>query len=62
MAHGHIHTRYTAGAETVRRHPCGTTLINACGSYVLTIPAGSYPEKGKTGSFLYDLYTQLRSR
>ena len=62
MAHGHVHTRYTPGAGTVRLHPCGTTLINACGSHILTLSTDDYPEKGKTGSFLYDLYTQLRER
>ena len=62
MVHGHIHTSYTAGAETLRLHPCGTQLINACGSHVLTLTSGDYPEAGKTGSFLYDFYTQLRSR
>lgn len=62
MVHGHIHTSYTAGADTVRRHPCGTQIINAFGSYVLTLSAGDYPEQGKTGSFLYDLYTQFRNR
>ena len=62
MAHGHIHTRYTAGGDVVHRHPCGTKIINACGSYVLTLSQDDYPAQGKTGSFLYDLYTQLRSR
>lgn len=62
MAHGHIHTRYVAGSKPVRRHPCGTRLINASGSYTLQLPAGSYPEKGKTGSFLYDFYVQFKNR
>lgn len=62
MVHGHIHASYTAGSVPVRKHDCGTILINACGSHVLSISAGEYPEKGKTGSFLYDLYTQLKDR
>ena len=62
MVHVHIHASYTAGMETVRRHASGTKIINACGSYVLSIPADHYPEKGHTGSFLYDLYTQLKNR
>lgn len=62
LAHGHIHASYTAGADAVRHHVCGTQIINACGSYLLTLSAGDYPEKGKTGSFLYDLYTQFRNR
>ena len=60
MAHGHIHTRYAPGQERERTHPCGTRLINACGSRLLTISDGDYPEKGKTGSFIYDLYTQMK--
>ncbi|MBR2562661.1 MAG: metallophosphoesterase [Eubacterium sp.] len=62
MVHGHIHSRYTAGAESVRCHSSGTQIINACGSYVLTISSDDYPEKGRTGSFLYDLYIQFRNR
>ena len=62
MAHGHIHASYTAGADTVRRHPCGTQVINACGSHILTLSSDDYPEKGKTGSFLYDLYQSMKRK
>ena len=59
MAHGHVHKNY--GQEFVREriHESGTKIINAYGSQVLEIEKGSYPEQGKTGSFLYDLYTQM---
>ena len=62
MAHGHIHSRYAAGMEALRLHSSGTQLINACGSYELSVPDGSYPEEGRTGSFLYDLYIRLKNR
>ena len=37
LLHGHVHMEY-GRIERVREHPCGTTVINACGSYVLDLP------------------------
>ena len=36
LIHGHIHTRYTHGADRVT-HYGDTTIINACGEYILEI-------------------------
>lgn len=37
LLHGHVHLEY-GRIERVREHPCGTTIVNVCGSYVLEIP------------------------
>ena len=37
LLHGHVHMEY-GRIERVLEHPCGTTVINACGSYVLDLP------------------------
>ena len=37
LLHGHVHMEY-GRIERVREHPCGTTIVNVCGSYVLEIP------------------------
>ncbi len=42
LLHGHVHLQYGRIAR-VREHPCGTTIINACGSYVLDIPDETIP-------------------
>ena len=44
LLHGHVHMEY-GRIERVREHPCGTTIINCCGSYVLDIPDDSLPER-----------------
>ncbi|MDO4614342.1 MAG: metallophosphoesterase [Lachnospiraceae bacterium] len=58
LFHGHVHQEY-GGFQRERTYPSGTRLINACGSYLIEIGENEYPEKGKTGSTLYDLYTML---
>lgn len=37
LLHGHVHLEY-GRIERVCEHPCGTTIVNVCGSYVLEIP------------------------
>ena len=37
LVHGHVHLSYGRVNRTIE-HPCGTTLVNACGSYLLEIP------------------------
>lgn len=44
LLHGHVHMAY-GRIERVREHPCGATIINACGSYVLDIPDETIPER-----------------
>ena len=36
LLHGHVHMEY-GRIERVHEHPCGTTIVNCCGSYVLDI-------------------------
>ncbi len=61
MFHGHVHEEYgNFQRETV--HPCGTRIINACGSAVIEIAEDAYPEEGKTGSFFYDWFILNRKR
>ena len=59
MLHGHVHKAYGHFVRE-RVHTGGTKLINACGSYPLTVNEGEYPPRGKTGSALYDLYMRLQ--
>ncbi len=59
MLHGHVHSEYGSFQRELR-HPCGTKIINCCGHVFLDIDPSQYPEQGKTGRKLYDLY--IRSR
>lgn len=58
MIHGHVHKTY-GSFDRVRKHPSGTTIINAYSSYELELTKEDHPEEGKTGSFLYDLYKNV---
>lgn len=58
MIHGHVHKTY-GDFDRVRKHPSGTTIINAFSSYELELTKEDHPEEGKTGSFLYDLYKNV---
>ena len=58
MLHGHVHKEYGHFLRE-RAHPSGTKILNVCGFYVLEIGKEQYPERGKTGSFLYDLAMSL---
>ena len=55
MLHGHVHKSY-GRIEPEIIHPSGTRIINVCGYRILEIGEDEHPERGKTGSFLYDLY------
>lgn len=44
LLHGHVHLEY-GRIERVREHPCGTTIVNVCGSYVLEIPDETIEER-----------------
>ncbi len=59
MLHGHVHKAY-GHFQQERIHASGTRLINACGSYILDIPDDAYPELGRTGAKIYDLYTHFK--
>ena len=37
MLHGHVHLNY-GRVERALEHPCGTQVINACGSYIFDFP------------------------
>ena len=58
MIHGHVHKAY-GHFEQTRTHKCGTAVINACGYTIIDIPDTDYPEYGRTGSPLYDLYINM---
>ena len=60
MLHGHVHTSYGHAVQTDFDHPSGTKIMNVCGYRVFDIPETAYPAKGRTGSFLYDLYVSLK--
>ncbi len=45
MLHGHVHMQY-GRIQRIHEHPCGTTIVNACGSYVLDIPDESIEKHG----------------
>ena len=45
LLHGHVHLQY-GRIERVREHPCGTTIVNCCGSYVLDIPDDAIGGRG----------------
>jgi len=62
LLHGHVHKSYSHKFERERSHPSGSIIINAFESYVLEIPDIAYPEYGKTGSVLYDLYCRTRQK
>ncbi len=49
--HGHVHLRYGADGERVRRYN-GTTLINACERYVLELPERPV-EPAKRGQLIW---------
>ena len=44
LLHGHVHMEY-GRIERAREHPCGATVVNCCGSYVLDIPDESLAER-----------------
>ena len=60
MIHGHIHKSYGHFQRTIDL-PCGTTILNACGSYFLELPEDSYPDHALTGSPLYSLYLRMKN-
>ena len=61
MFYGHCHKTY-GGFEREMTHESGTRLINAYGHYIVDIPDDTYPDRGKTGSALYDLYVSMADR
>ena len=59
MLHGHVHKSY-GNFVRERNHPSGTVLINACEKAMVTVSEEQHPERGKTGSPLYDLYIRMK--
>ena len=59
MLHGHVHSQY-GRIEREHLHPCGTRILNVNGYQILEIGETHHPPKGKTGSFLYDLFISMR--
>lgn len=45
LVHGHVHLNY-GRIERVREHACGTTIVNAFGSYVIEIPDEDIAQRG----------------
>lgn len=62
MIHGHVHASYGDAFKRELRHSSGTKIINAYDKIILSIENKEYPEEGKTGSFLYDLYKQVTTK
>ena len=62
MIHGHIHKSYGDAYKQECMHSSGTKIINAFDKYILDIGEDEYPNEGKTGSFLYDLYKQVTNK
>ena len=61
MLHGHVHRSY-GNFRREHVHHSGTHIINACGHVLLQPDRSSWPQIGKTGSPLYDLYVSLKNR
>ena len=61
MLHGHVHKSY-GRIEGEHVHPAGTHIINCCGYHFLDIGEDEHPQRGKTGSFLYDLMVSMSRR
>ena len=61
MLHGHVHRSY-GNFRREHVHHSGTHIINACGHVILQPDRSSWPQIGKTGSPLYDLYVSLKNR
>ncbi len=61
MLHGHVHKDYGHFLRE-HKHESGTKIINAYERYILDVGEDEYPEKGKTGSALYDLYVKLNGK
>lgn len=61
MLHGHVHQEY-GHFQREQNHPSGTKIINCCGHIILEVGKEEYPERGKTGSFLYDMVMNLKKR
>ncbi|SCW60746.1 Predicted phosphoesterase [Lachnospiraceae bacterium C10] len=62
MLHGHVHKTYGAHFQRIYDHPSGTKIINCYDTFSLEITDDDHPARGKTGSMLYDLYTQMQDR
>lgn len=59
MLHGHVHKEYGHEFIRERTHESGTKIINCYDKYYLEVSDDEHPARGKTGSFLYDLYTNI---
>ena len=62
MIHGHVHANYGNVFKRELIHSSGTKIVNAYDKMILDIGTKEYPEEGKTGSFLYDLYKQVTNK
>ena len=62
MLHGHVHKTYGSSFQRIYDHPSGVKIINCYDTFSLDITDDDHPARGKTGSMLYDLYTQMQDR
>ena len=62
MLHGHVHKSYQYKFVREREHASGTKIINAYEYTTLDIGDDEHPAQGRTGSALYDLYMNLKTR
>ena len=62
MLHGHVHKSYQYKFVREREHASGTKIINAYEYTILNIGDDEHPAQGRTGSALYDLYMNLKTR
>lgn len=40
MCHGHVHANYSSDFERIRKHPCGTVIVNAYERFILELKDG----------------------
>lgn len=62
MIHGHVHASYGTAFKRELLHSTGTKIINAYDKFILDVEEHEYPEEGKTGSLLYDLYKKMSAK
>ena len=62
MIHGHVHASYGTAFKRELLHSTGTKIINAYDKFLLDVEEHAYPEEGKTGSLLYDLYKKMSAK
>lgn len=58
MIHGHVHREYGDFKREIL-HSSGCKIINAYERHIFDIGEDEFPDEGKTGSLIYDLYKNI---